>query len=214
MPGWTTDGVANLAAGWTGDESASFDTKHAAGVSPETGALNLLRLSTISLFLNQNISKTMVAKTRYVIQYDVGYSTLGGASIPAGGANNVLTTGLNVLVGGTGGTDKWVAELHDVNGNVVATSNTAGITVGTANEWQQFPWYANSAATPVTIAAGTYFIAIQSNGTTATLAVYNAPTLVPFTGAIADSGGTFGDAIAITPPTAYVQADGPVATLY
>ena len=51
-------------------------------------------------------------------------------------------------VGGTGGTDKWIAELHDSAGNLLATSATAGVTAGTAGQWMQLPFTAAYSAPP------------------------------------------------------------------
>lgn len=191
MAGWLTNGVPNVVT-TTGTEQASFDTGLSEGQNPQTASVTLQQLATFAAYYNSHSSKTMVAGSRYYSSFNIGSPT--------------LLTGIGVLVGGTGGTDKWIAELHDSAGNLVATSDTSGTTAGTANLWQDLAFTAQYQA-----AAGTYFLTIQSNGTTATLATYAAPTSPLLTGSAA---GTFGTGAAITPPATYTAAVGPVALPY
>ena len=191
MPGWLTNGVFQLNTA-TGAETVNLDTNKAAGSNPQTGDMTLVQLATQALFLSNNASKTTVAGTRYYVQYPVGFAQ--------------TVTGVQVLMGSTGGTDKFIAELHDSAGNLVATSATAGQTTGAAGTVMQLAFTAT-----YTVAPGTYYLAIQSNGTTDHPAVYNAPSLPLNTGS---ATGTFGTGAAITPPTTYTAALGPVASLY
>jgi hypothetical protein len=88
----------------------------------------------------------------------------------------------------------------------VATSTTSGTTAGTANNWQQIAFTATYTAVP-----GTYYIAVQSNGTTAKFAVLDSPVSSLTTGS---ATGTFGTGAAITPPTTYTVNLGPMALPY
>ncbi len=204
MAGWLTDNVLNLPT-LTGNERVSVDTQLASGANPQTAALDIVRISTAALYYGSHGSKTLVAGSRYFVGYPVGYGGANPEGIVTPSAPTLIT-GVNVLIGGTGGTDNWLAELHDANGVLVATSATAGALVGTAGTWQQFAFTSAYSALPAL-----YFIAIQTNGTTATLAVYNSPTSPLLTGT---ATGTFGTGAAITPPTTYTASDGPDSFLY
>lgn len=197
MSGWLTPGLPQLAR-FTGNELFYADTQQAQGVSPESGAVNGIVMATYVSYFQNFSSKTTVAGSRYFTSL-----TLGSPQ---------LLTGIQVLVGSVGGTDTWLVELHDVNGVLVANSALAGVTAGTAGTWQQIAFTAAYQAN-----AGTYFMVLQTNGTTAHPAVYNFP--LPATGVTnailtGSSTGSFGTVASITPPTAYAQAVGPVALPY
>lgn len=191
MSGWLTNGVPTGNT-YTGNEQASFDTENASGKQPQTISLTVQQLATLSLFYNNRADLTTVSGSRYYGSYSVG--------IPS------TITGISVLVGGTGGTDLWIFELHDSTGALVATTTTSGTTAGTAGAWQSIAF-----TTPYSAAAGTYFITLQSNGTTAHPAVYNSPTSPLLTGS---ATGVFATGASITPPTTYTAAKAPVAVLY
>jgi hypothetical protein len=203
MPGWTTNDVAGLAT-FTGAEQTSFDTGAASGASPQTGPVTMLQLATVANYFANNTSKTTVSGTRYTVGW-----VLGSASASEGVVNltqGQTLTGINVLVGSTGGTDSWNVELKNAAGVTVANSALAGTTAGTANTWQQIPF-----TTPYYAAPGQYYISLQSNGTTAHPAVYNSPTSPLVT---QSSTGTFGTVASITPPTTYTAGLGPVCFPY
>jgi len=182
---------------FTGQEAFYLDTNNGQGINPESGAVSPTVLAALTQFYGNFASKTTVAGSRYFSSVTFG--------------TPMTITGINVEVGSTGGTDNWLVELHDSTGALVATSNTAGVTAGTAGAWQQIAFTA-----PVTVAAGTYFIVVQSNGTTAKPAVYNfpAPASAPWPLLTGSSTGTFGTSAAITPPTTYTANVGPVALVY
>ena len=204
MAGWLSN-MFNQTDKFSGLEQFTFDTEVGGGGTPQTSTAAMIDLAAAFNYYNSSSSKTMVAGTRYIKGPVVfGLPTVNSALVPP--TVPTVLTGINVLVGGTGGTDKWIAELHDSAGNLLATSATAGVTTGTANQWMQLPFTA-----PYSAAPGTYYIVIQSNGTTATLAAYNAPTSPLVTGS---ATGTFGTGASITPPTTYTQALGPVAFCY
>lgn len=191
MPGWTTNGVPAVST-LTGIEQFTVDTELTGGATPQTGMVSLIALAAAMNYLANNASTTPVNGTRFYVGVTLGFDK--------------LLTGIQALIGATGGTDKFIYELHNAAGVLVATTALAGVTVGTANTWQQIPFTA-----PYQAVAGNYFIVVQLNGTTARLATYNAPVLPLLTGSVA---GTFGTGASITPPTTYTAAVGPVAMLY
>lgn len=191
MSGWLTPGFGQLSV-FTGNEQINLDTELAQGASPQSAMSSLLQLAlNIGWMLNTS-DITPVSGTRYYAQVNVGTPS--------------PITGVQYRVGATGGTNNILAELHDSTGALVATSALAGVLVGTANSYQRIAFTA-----PYQAAAGTYFIALQLNGTTARVSALNAPSLPVSTGS---ATGTFGTSAAITPPTTYTAGVGPVATLY
>lgn len=193
MPGWLTNQVPNFAGPFTGLEQFSVDTGLASGQNPQTAALSIQQLSYAIAYYSQVKDKTMVAGTRYFSSVVIGQ----GAQF----------TGIQALVGTTGGTDLWDFELHSPTGALLATSLATGTTAGTASTWQQLAF-----TTPYTVTTpGTYFLVVQSNGNTAKIATLNSATSAVLTGSAA---GTLGTAASITPPTTYTANLGPVAMLY
>lgn len=194
MAGIISTGVPNLPL-LNGYEVLAVDTNISGGAAPQMAVIQLDRLAAFMNYLANNLSTTTVAGTRYYSEVDVAPST--------------TITGISALIGATGGTDKFIYELHDSTGALVATTALAGVTVGTAGTYQSIPFTA-----PVTLPAtitNPYFIVVQSNGTTAKIATYNSPTASRLTGS---ATGTFGTSAAITPPTTYTAGVGPVAILY
>lgn len=120
---------------------------------------------------------------------------------------NVTLTGIIFSIGTTGGTDKWIAALYNSAGTLLANSDTAGITVGTANTKQK---YAFASATTVT-GPGVYYIALQSNGTTAKFLAFSNATEGFVTGS---TTGSFATLPSITPGTTYTANIGPYASTY
>lgn len=196
MAGIISTGVPHLPL-IAGSELFALDTNLAGGITPQMAVISTVRLAAAMNYLANNLSTTTVAGTRYYVSTNV---TPGS-----------VVTGIIALIGATGGTDKFIYELHDSTGALVATTALAGVTVGTAGTYQQIPFTA-----PITIPSSsavslTYFIVVQSNGTTAKVATFNSPTSPLLTGS---ATGTFGTSAAITPPTTYTAGVGPVAILY
>lgn len=192
MPGWNTNGVPQITL-WTGNELDSVDTQLANGSNPQTASTNLVQQLAAQLYFGQVKNKTMVAGSRYYSSINLGF--------PA------ILTGIQVLIGGTGGTDNWLVELHNSAGTMLATSALAGALVGTASTWQRFAF---TATYNLTI-PGTYFLAVQSNGTTANLATLNSDVNPTLTGS---ATGVFGTSASITAPTTYTANLGPMAMVY
>lgn len=191
MPGLHNNGLPQISK-WAGSELHNMDTLIASGSAPQEAMSSTVELATAIAFYNNNTSKTMVAGTRYFRNIVLGTAT--------------SITGISVLVGSTGGTDLWNVELHDSTGATLATSLLTGTTAGTAGTFQQIAFTA-----ALTVAAGTYFIVVQSNGTTAKFGAFNSPTSPLLTGS---ATGTLGTAASITPPTTYTAGLGPVAIPY
>ena len=206
MADWLTGGLSSIAAFFGGERQPIAQNNLSMGVSLQVQAA-------VFLLLGSNTSKTTVAGTRYYSSFSVGPpSTPTGQDGAAVVTAPVATiTGIQVLVGSVGGTDNWIVELHDASGNLLATSATAGTLAGTAGTWQQIPFTAT-----YTIAPGTYYLTVQSNGTTAHFAVYNFPAPVVGTSPLVTGSatGTFGTGAGFTPATTYASALGPVALLY
>lgn len=193
MAGWLTDGVPSLNS-FTGAELSSFDSTYANGSNPQTGSMSTAQAAILYNMLSNSLDKTMVDGSRYYTSINIGFPQ--------------LLTGIIAKVGSTGGTDKWIFELHSPAGVLLATTALAGTTAGTANTYQQIAF----TATYNLLTPGTYFIAVQSNGNTAKLATLNAPSL---TGVYTGSAtGVFGTGASITPPTTYTANLGPLATVY
>jgi hypothetical protein len=192
MAGWLANGVPQQTL-WTGNEFDSFDTEIASGANPQTAASSLVQQIAANLYFGQVKDKTMVSGSRYYSSIQLGF--------PA------ILTGIQVLIGGTGGTDNWLVELHNAAGTMIATSALAGALVGTANTWQRFAFTATYTLT----VPGQYFIAVQSNGTTAKLATLNSDVNPTLTGS---ATGVFGTSASITAPTTYTANLGPMAMVY
>jgi len=191
MSGLYNNGLP-LAALLGGSELVNLDTETAQGINPASVAPTLMQLATALKYLASAQDKTMVAGTRYYVSMQLG--------------SPALLTGIEVLVGSTGGTDLWTFELHDSTGALVATSLATGTTAGTAGTFQRLAFTATYQA-----AAGTYYLVAQSNGTTAKLGTYGSAGLPLTTGS---ATGTLGTGAAITPPTTYTANLGPIAQVY
>lgn len=191
MSGLLTNGLVQNPL-FTGLEQLNLDTELSAGAYPQSVMSTLMQLATTLKWLNTAQDKTMVAGTRYYVGVTLG--------APA------LLTGIQVLVGSTGGSDLWTFELHDSTGALVATSLATGTTAGTANTFQRLAFTAQYQA-----AVGTYYLVAQSNGTTAKLGTYASAGLPLVTGS---ATGTLGTGAAITPPTTYTANLGPIASVY
>lgn len=144
-------------------------------------------------------------------------TAVGASSVHVAGTLNVTEIfvphwntwkGAGVLNGTVVGTDNMLVALYGSDGTLLANSAVAGTLSATASTFQNRDFL-----TPVTLAPGRYFVAVQSNGTTATsnkLVAANGVNVL--TSAIA---GVFGTVPAtITVPTTNTTAVGCVVQLY
>ena len=115
MAGWITNGVPQVTT-TTGAELTNFDTQLANGINPQTGSVSLQQLASLISFYGNDLDKTMVASSRYYSSINIGFPS--------------VLTGISMKVGGTGGTDSWIFELHSPTGALLATTATAGTTAG------------------------------------------------------------------------------------
>lgn len=150
---------------------------------------------------------------------------LGTAALTAAGASSVHVAGtlnvseiyipywntwkgLAVLNGTIVGTDNMLVALYGSDGKLLANSAVAGTLSAGASAFQNRDF-----VTPVTLAPGRYWCAVQSNGTTATSNKFVAANGVNVL--TTSSTGTFGTVPAtITPPTTFTTAVGCVCQLY
>jgi hypothetical protein len=144
------------------------------------------------------------------------YSSLGNNTTLVAGTTYIaslyvnagyVSTGLAPLVGGTGTTDNWTVYLYDNTlSNVLAYSAATTVGSGT-NAFQKIAW-----TQQCFIGSGYYFIAVQSNGTHATLRTIAASTAVDVV--TTSATGTAGTAQVVTIPTTFTANVGPIAYLY
>lgn len=136
---------------------------------------------------------TLVAGTIYWAEVAIG--------------RQIQLTGIAVLNGATVGTDNGVVALYDTNGQLVANSALAGAVTAGANAFQT-----RAFTTPVTVSAGRYFIAYQSNGTTDTLRTIAVSTFIE--SLTASATGAFGTLTPLTVPTTITADKGPIGYAY
>ena len=212
MP-FLTDGLPGIGVP-TGLESFAADTNAASGANPQQVKVDLYQLSLMLTTWLNSLSKTMVDGTIYYSEVELGAvydPTPQGSNISE---QSYTATGMNVPVGSTGGTDTWHVGVYNSAGVLVARSATAGVTAGTALTIQQIPFYGSDGATlaPVTLTSGTYYLALQGNGTTAKFLDINAPDWPKATGSQAGTAGTLAAITSIA--TTYTADLGPRLSLY
>lgn len=211
--GFLTEGLPALAL-FTGSEEINADTQLSAGAIPQSEKIAIYKLALLMTTMLNTLSKTMVSGTFYYTQFLLGYTytpTPRGSAIPE---NSYSITGVNVPVGSTGGTDTFHVWVWNSAGVVVGRSATAGVTAGTALTIQQIPLYQpdGSTAGPITLTSGTYYIGVQSNGTTAKFLAINSPIWPLNTGSQTGTAGTSAAIASIA--STFTQNLGPMATLY
>lgn len=146
-----------------------------------------------TLNVSSGTSVTMVAGTIYWAAVFIPFT--------------VTLTGVIVSVGTTGGTDLWIGSLYSNSGTLLANSVLTGTTAGTANTKQKLAF----TSTATVLGPSVYYIALQSNGTTAKFLSFPNATEGFVTGSVT---GTFGTLPTITPGTTYTQNVGPFANTY
>lgn len=141
-------------------------------------------------------STAPVAGTTYFSQLAVPY--------------NRAVTGACTLNGSAVGTDNHLVALYDANGNLIANSAVAGALAAGASLVQCYAFL-----TPVELAGpATYYLAEQSNGTTATFGLYVTGNVGPTYGT-GSATGVFGTILQKIAPTAtFTTAKGPIGSLY
>ncbi len=229
MSGFLTSGVPNIVIA-NGAERLPIDTGNLAGENPESGSIRMLQLATMLAKLQNTVSATPTASTRYFITFQIQVET--------------QLTGIEFYIGGTGGTDHVIAELYaplapgattvlPVASTDPVTPSGIGTVVGTANTWQQLTFKDTSGnALPYLAQPGLYYISLCFGGNTCRYEAYEAPAIpaltlafqtinnvanVPVVTGVLSNGSaaqTFGTVAAITPPSTYTAGSGPVAQVY
>lgn len=124
--------------------------------------------------------------------------------------SNATLTGACWLNGATVTTDNTIAILFDSAGNILANSALTGAAdTGHASQYQ----CAAFLATATVIGPGTYYVGIQTKGTTDGFQAY-ATGGAPTNYATGSKTGTFGTLTNITPPTTFTTAKGPLMFTY
>lgn len=216
MSGFLTNGII-AAATFSGREESPWDVNPtSAGALPLQEKIALYKLAAMMTCMTNTLNKTMVAGTIYYSQINIG-ATYTPTPLGSGISEESFTlNGINIPVGTTGGTDTWYVALYNSAGVVVGLCATAGVTAGTASTIQQIPFYGSAgtggAASPITVTSGTYYMALQSSGTTATFKSINSPIWPYNTGSQTGVAGTLAAISAVS--TTYTANLGPMATLY
>lgn len=176
---------------WVNGYSTSQNASPFRIQTPATGGTPYLNLPSAAA-----AGTTLSATTMYCIEMDVPF--------------NKLVTGLGILLGTTGATDKHLVALYDATGNLVANSAVAGQTAGTASLYEQIPFTTSY----YVVGPAQYFGCLQTNGTTALvrmLATGNQDTFLT-KGITAQTFGTI--PATITVPTTFTTAVGPYSYIY
>jgi hypothetical protein len=123
---------------------------------------------------------------------------------------NATLTGACWMNGATVTTDNTIAFLTDASGAVLATSALAGAAdTGHASQYQ----CAAFLATVAVVGPATYYVGIQTKGTTDNFLAY-ATGGAPTGYGTGSQTGTFGTIAAITPTTTFTPAKGPLLMVY
>lgn len=122
---------------------------------------------------------------------------------------NATLTGACVLNGATVGTDKWIVALYDSTGSLVANSALAGTTTAGASIMQCLAF----TSTVAVYGPGTYYLALQGNGTTDNFKSYAAGQ-APTNYGTNSQTGAFGTLAAITPSITFTVNKGPIGSVY
>jgi hypothetical protein len=147
----------------------------------------------------------------------VAYASFGTDFTPAAGSlytaelfiPKVMTlTGVGFLNGSVVGTDKVIVSVNNASGTTIGYSNLAGVVTAGANSFQQVGFL-----TPVVVSPGTYYISIQTSGTTDRIRLISASTFVDTN--TTSRTGTFGTLLPpLTPINSFVPDAGPIAYVY
>ena len=212
MTGFITNGLPSLGV-VSGLEEFPADSNAANGGQPQQEKVSIYKLALMLYTMLNSLSKTPVAATIYYTQYNIGFTytpTPRGSTISE---QSFSVTGMNVPVGGTGGTDTLHVGVYNSAGLLVARSILAGVTLGTALTIQQVPLYQTDGVTigPVTLTSGVYYLAVQLSGTTGRFQTVNSPVWPVVTGS---QTGVSGVLATITPPATYTANLGPMVSLY
>jgi hypothetical protein len=180
-----------------------MDTGNPNGVNPATVCVSPSQLSS---YAGVQLSYSTAA-----VPATVPLASLGNDTTPVAGTIYIAqinlpaftVTNISCLNGSVASTNNLVYGLYNASGNLVASTALAGVVAANANVFQTVI----PLTSPYAAAAGQYFIAYQTNGTTTrfrTITVNGAGDLT------ASYTGAFGTLPAITPPTGFTANVGPI----
>lgn len=149
----------------------------------------------------------------------VAYGSLGNATTYGASTTLYVTsiyvpadmtvTNINVLAGGTVGTNAIIGTLYNSAGTLIGNSALAGTATSGANTFQTLALVTAKAIQ----GPGIYFVGIQANGTTDNVRTIAASTFVGRLGAAQTSQPAFGSPGNITPPTSFTANTAPIVYL-
>lgn len=122
---------------------------------------------------------------------------------------NMTVTNINVLAGGTVGTNAIIGSLHNTAGTRIGNSALAGTATAGANTLQVLALTAPLAIQGPSL----YYVCIQANGTTDNVRTVAASTFVGVRGSV-QTGSAFGTVLSpIVVPAAFNANTGPIVYL-
>jgi hypothetical protein len=143
----------------------------------------------------------------------VAYGSLGTNTTPVAGTiyytqinlPAMTVTNIGCMNGGTAATDKLIYGLYNSSGTLVANTALTGVVASGTDAFQEI-----ALAAAYTAAAGEYFVAWQTNGTTTRFRTIATATYIDMI-AGSQTGGTFGTLGSITSVATGITADkGPI----
>lgn len=192
------------------DDCIPMDTGNVSGVNPSTQCVSPNQLSS---FGAPGGALWPMLKITSIPIGAVAYGSLGTNTTPVAGTiyytqinmPAMTVTNIGCMNGGTAATDKLIYGLYNSSGTLVANTALAGVTASGTDAFQEI-----ALTTPYTVAAGEYFIAWQTNGTTTRFRTIATLTYIQMI-AGSQTGGTFGTLGAITSVATGITADkGPI----
>jgi hypothetical protein len=148
----------------------------------------------------------------------VAYGSFGNATTYAAATDLYVTsiyvpadmtvTNINVLAGGTVGTNSIIGVLFNAAGTAIGNSATAGTATSGGNTFQTLALTTAKAIQ----GPGVYYVGIIANGTTDNVRTIAASTFIGRRAGIV-TGQTFGTIANVTPPTSFTANDGPIVYL-
>lgn len=166
-------------------------------LTPGGTVLQALTLGITNWYPNTATSGTDVTNTANTLYYTSLY-------VPG----QAFVTGVQFLIGSVGGTDKVIASICDIAGNLLANSAIAGVLVGTAANTMQVPL-----TTPRKLdGPNQYIVGLTFNGTTAHFRAIPAFTGSGLAGSVAQTFGT--PANIVVPATPFTADKSPIISLY
>jgi hypothetical protein len=204
---WSLFGTANGAlVGTTLTASGAAALSSTLAVTGATTPTGGIVQSTVTVPFTQFMSPVPYLVAGIASSTDPGSSLMGLTELFV--PSNATLTGVCSLMGSGASTDKWLGVLYNSAGTALANSATAGATWGTAStlNCQAFT------ATQAVVGPQTYYIGIQTNGTTANEIYLYATGSLPTNYGCGQVADTFGTVAAVTVPTTFTGAKcGPVA---